>query len=239
MFIVLDRDAADRVLDLADGGRRPSWWRWPVAPGRASTPSRWNGRAAARRQRLLGKGAGARRARAALGSLAPEGRAGCRQSPPRAQRAPAQLLHGREAEHGAAPLPVPAAPRRRVGALRGPGSQRLLEVGCGLGRYTLPLARRGFEVEGIDISPALLERLRASLPHEAGVTLHLADVLDLKRVVRPLRRRHRRLRAAPPPRRAAVAGLDGAWPARWGGSHSQGRTPSTASTTHRWRSARR
>jgi SAM-dependent methyltransferase len=54
----------------------------------------------------------------------------------------------------------------------------VLDVGCGLGRYTLPLVRRGLAVEGIDISPDLLERLERTLPAEAGVKLHLADVLD-------------------------------------------------------------
>jgi SAM-dependent methyltransferase len=38
---------------------------------------------------------------------------------------------------------------------------RILELGVGTGRLALPLAARGFEVHGIDSSPAMLARLRA------------------------------------------------------------------------------
>lgn len=39
---------------------------------------------------------------------------------------------------------------------------RILEVGCGQGRYLLPLVDRGLDVEGLDLSPVLLDRLRSS-----------------------------------------------------------------------------
>jgi SAM-dependent methyltransferase len=64
----------------------------------------------------------------------------------------------------------------RFAALR-PG-ERILEVGCGMGRYTLPLVRRGFSIEGLDLSPELLGRLRANAGSELSIPLHLADVLD-------------------------------------------------------------
>ena len=35
----------------------------------------------------------------------------------------------------------------------------VLDVGCGMGRYTIPLAARGVNVEGVDISQFLLNRL--------------------------------------------------------------------------------
>jgi SAM-dependent methyltransferase len=61
--------------------------------------------------------------------------------------------------------------------------ERVLEVGCGMGRFTLMLAERGVQVEGLDLTPGLLNRLRAhrgsrdSLPlHD--IPLHCADVLD-------------------------------------------------------------
>ncbi len=55
---------------------------------------------------------------------------------------------------------------------------RLLEVGCGMGRYTFELVRRGYRVEGLDLSPVLLERLREYGGEElAEVPLHAMDVL--------------------------------------------------------------
>jgi SAM-dependent methyltransferase len=50
---------------------------------------------------------------------------------------------------------------RRLAArvLGGPG--RILELGCGSGRVTLPLARDGHEVVGLDASPAMLAKLEA------------------------------------------------------------------------------
>ena len=45
--------------------------------------------------------------------------------------------------------------------LGGPG--HILELGCGTGRLTLPLARDGHHVTAVDASPAMLARLRARL----------------------------------------------------------------------------
>lgn len=55
---------------------------------------------------------------------------------------------------------------------------RVLEVGCGMGRFTLPLARRGVRIEGLDLSPVLLERLRAYDGEGFDIPLHAGDVLD-------------------------------------------------------------
>ena len=57
-------------------------------------------------------------------------------------------------------------------------SDRVLEVGCGMGRYTLPLAARGVNVEGLDLSPVLLQRLRQYDGGRFGVPLHCADIAD-------------------------------------------------------------
>ncbi len=59
----------------------------------------------------------------------------------------------------------------------GPGDT-VLEVGCGMGRYTLLLADRGVRVEGLDISPVLLERLDEACRGRHDIPLHCADVLD-------------------------------------------------------------
>jgi SAM-dependent methyltransferase len=52
-------------------------------------------------------------------------------------------------------------------AERAGASSAVLEVGCGTGRLTLPLALAGHEVTGIDLSPAMLTRARAKLASEA------------------------------------------------------------------------
>jgi 2-polyprenyl-3-methyl-5-hydroxy-6-metoxy-1,4-benzoquinol methylase len=54
--------------------------------------------------------------------------------------------------------------------------ERVIEVGCGMGRHTMLLARRGFQLEGLDLSEVLLQRLRAA--GGAGLPLHQGDVLD-------------------------------------------------------------
>jgi SAM-dependent methyltransferase len=56
--------------------------------------------------------------------------------------------------------------------------ERVLDVGCGMGRYTLPLAERGLRVEGLDLSRALLDRLEAFNGGRYDIPLHCADVLE-------------------------------------------------------------
>jgi 2-polyprenyl-3-methyl-5-hydroxy-6-metoxy-1,4-benzoquinol methylase len=54
---------------------------------------------------------------------------------------------------------------------------RILDVGCGMGKYTIPLAERGYDVEGLELSGKLLEELRAQAHGRAVVTTHQADLL--------------------------------------------------------------
>lgn len=56
--------------------------------------------------------------------------------------------------------------------------QRVLEVGCGMGRYTLLLAGRGLAVEGLDLAPALLDKLRDFNAGRFHIPLHAGDVID-------------------------------------------------------------
>ncbi|MFT5796207.1 MAG: 2-polyprenyl-3-methyl-5-hydroxy-6-metoxy-1,4-benzoquinol methylase [Ascidiaceihabitans sp.] len=42
--------------------------------------------------------------------------------------------------------------------------QRILDVGCGMGKFTIPLREKGFDVEGLDLSPRLLEMLNKEDP---------------------------------------------------------------------------
>jgi SAM-dependent methyltransferase len=49
-------------------------------------------------------------------------------------------------------------------ASKSPGP--LLELGCGTGRLTLPIARAGGRVDGVDLAPSMLEGLRLKLAAE-------------------------------------------------------------------------
>ena len=57
-------------------------------------------------------------------------------------------------------------------------ADRVLEVGCGMGRFTLMLAERGVHVEGLDLSPGLLNRLRAGGGARFDIPLYCADALS-------------------------------------------------------------
>ncbi|HEY6309441.1 MAG TPA: class I SAM-dependent methyltransferase [Streptosporangiaceae bacterium] len=56
---------------------------------------------------------------------------------------------------------------------------RVLELGAGTGRITIPLARRGLDVTGVEVSPKMLERLRRKAQ---GVELELisGDMADVQ-----------------------------------------------------------
>lgn len=59
----------------------------------------------------------------------------------------------------------------------------LLELACGTGRLLLPLARAGYEITGVDISPALLAVARRKIEAtglQDRVTLVQADMRDLR-----------------------------------------------------------
>lgn len=73
----------------------------------------------------------------------------------------------------------------RVGA-----GARVVELGCGTGRITLPLARRGHTVVGVDSSASMLAECRAKLAREPRevrerVTLVQRDVRQLGEDVAP------------------------------------------------------
>ena len=68
-------------------------------------------------------------------------------------------------------------------ARRGMGAGSLvLDAGCGVGRYAVGLARRGYVVEGIDRSPDLIEEARRLTSEEDGlaVTFRVGDILKLQ-----------------------------------------------------------
>ncbi|QXE33080.1 class I SAM-dependent methyltransferase [Streptomyces sp. GMY02] len=60
----------------------------------------------------------------------------------------------------------------------GPGA-RVLDLCCGPGLFLVPLARRGYTVTGVDLSPAMLERAETACERAgADVRLIKADMLD-------------------------------------------------------------
>jgi 2-polyprenyl-3-methyl-5-hydroxy-6-metoxy-1,4-benzoquinol methylase len=54
---------------------------------------------------------------------------------------------------------------------------RILEVGCGMGRFTWRLSEGGYQVEGVELAPFLIERLHAA-SDERKITVHCCDLLD-------------------------------------------------------------
>lgn len=62
-----------------------------------------------------------------------------------------------------------------VDALLGPGC-RVLDAGCGTGRIAVELARRGFDVTGVDLDSSMLEQARRTAP---ALPLFEADLAEL------------------------------------------------------------
>ena len=56
----------------------------------------------------------------------------------------------------------------------------ILDVCCGSGIVTVPLAEAGFEVVGVDISPSMLARAQDKAKHLPNASFHLANALDFK-----------------------------------------------------------
>lgn len=59
-----------------------------------------------------------------------------------------------------------------------PGSS-LLDAGCGSGRYSVELARRGYVVHGVDRSDELVEVANRSITGVGSVTFAVTDILEL------------------------------------------------------------
>src|SRR5215208_3997881 len=58
-----------------------------------------------------------------------------------------------------------------------PGAE-ILDAGCGTGRYSRELARRGYIVHGVDLSPGLIEVAKAAIgDRTGGVSFAVADIL--------------------------------------------------------------
>jgi 2-polyprenyl-3-methyl-5-hydroxy-6-metoxy-1,4-benzoquinol methylase len=55
--------------------------------------------------------------------------------------------------------------------------ERVLDAGCGLGRCTIPLARLGIAVEGLDLNAALVQQIAAHAGGES-IPTHVGDMCD-------------------------------------------------------------
>jgi SAM-dependent methyltransferase len=70
---------------------------------------------------------------------------------------------------------------RALAMLGAQGGERVLDMACGTGRHSHELARRGFEVVGVDISPDLLAIAEADAEAESLVASFLAaDLRELE-----------------------------------------------------------
>ncbi len=58
--------------------------------------------------------------------------------------------------------------------------QKILDLACGYGRFTIPLAEQGYNVEGIDISPNLIREAKKNAKKEkVGIKFRIGDMRKL------------------------------------------------------------
>ena len=55
---------------------------------------------------------------------------------------------------------------------------KVLDVGCGMGKYTLNMLTKGYNVEGLDLNPFLLQQFLRYNDNRFPVKLHLADIIE-------------------------------------------------------------
>jgi ubiquinone/menaquinone biosynthesis C-methylase UbiE len=59
-------------------------------------------------------------------------------------------------------------------------TQRILDLGCGYGRFTIPLAKLGYNIEGIDITPLLIKKAKATSQREKlSIRFKVGDMRSL------------------------------------------------------------
>ena len=55
----------------------------------------------------------------------------------------------------------------------------ILEVGCGMGKFTLPLLKKGYKITGLDLSPLLLQKLLEYNDNRFKIDLIASDILQV------------------------------------------------------------
>jgi SAM-dependent methyltransferase len=61
--------------------------------------------------------------------------------------------------------------------------EQIIEIGCGIGKYTFHLLEKGYNIEGLDLSPFLLSEFRKNNHKGYPVTLYNTDVLNASDVI--------------------------------------------------------
>lgn len=54
--------------------------------------------------------------------------------------------------------------------------EKILEIGCGMGRYTFLLKEKGFWVEGLELSPFLIQQMKAIDGERFNIPIYQADI---------------------------------------------------------------
>ncbi|HSX38097.1 MAG TPA: class I SAM-dependent methyltransferase [Chlamydiales bacterium] len=65
---------------------------------------------------------------------------------------------------------------RMIDAAQFTKKDRLIDIGCGIGKYTIALLRRGYRVEGLDIAEGLLQQLQSHNQTGLPLPVHSADI---------------------------------------------------------------
>ncbi|OJJ13892.1 methyltransferase type 11 [marine bacterium AO1-C] len=58
-------------------------------------------------------------------------------------------------------------------------NHNVLEVGCGMGKFTIPLLKKGYQITGLDLSPFLLEKFKEYNQNNYPIELLCSDILDM------------------------------------------------------------
>ncbi len=82
------------------------------------------------------------------------------------------------ADHGLTDLSVRSTWRTLLLGALPPAPARLADLGCGTGTLSLLLAEEGYRVDGVDFSPAMVERARAKLSGVAQATVTEGDAYE-------------------------------------------------------------